>query len=85
MNGSAQVAVTGENSATAETEPVIVTGSNIPTAEEVGPNPVLAVNRDLIDFQTVNRPSSAEASGCLADRDLHSFARNHRVGKTFPT
>ncbi len=34
--------------ATAEAERVIVTGSNIPTAEEVGPNPVFALNRDLI-------------------------------------
>jgi outer membrane receptor protein involved in Fe transport len=34
---------------TAETERVIVTGSNIPTAEEVGPNPVLNLNRDLIN------------------------------------
>ncbi len=33
----------------ATTERVIVTGSNIPTAEEVGPNPVLNINRDLID------------------------------------
>src|SRR3954469_6506624 len=33
----------------AEAERVIVTGSNIPTAEEVGPNPVLALNRDLIN------------------------------------
>src|SRR4051812_20268124 len=32
-----------------EVERVIVTGSNIPTAEEVGPNPVLAINRDLIE------------------------------------
>src|SRR5438045_9747309 len=35
--------------AQAEAERVIVTGSNIPTAEEVGPNPVLALNRDLIE------------------------------------
>ena len=34
---------------TAEAERVIVTGSNIPTAEEVGPNPVLNINRDLIN------------------------------------
>jgi outer membrane receptor protein involved in Fe transport len=34
---------------TAETERVVVTGSNIPTAEEVGPNPVLTLNRDLIN------------------------------------
>ncbi len=33
----------------ATTDRVIVTGSNIPTAEEVGPNPVLTVNRDLIE------------------------------------
>src|SRR6266446_5970608 len=32
----------------AEVERVIVTGSNIPTAEEVGPNPVFSINRDLI-------------------------------------
>src|SRR6476660_7682935 len=30
-------------------EEVIVTGSNIPTSEEVGPNPVLTLNRELID------------------------------------
>jgi iron complex outermembrane receptor protein len=34
---------------TAEVERVIVTGSNIPTAEEVGPNPVFGINRDLIN------------------------------------
>src|SRR5947199_9377676 len=33
----------------AEVERVIVTGSNIPTAEEVGPNPVFRLNRDLIN------------------------------------
>ena len=38
-----------ESGPTAETERVIVTGSNIPTAEEVGPNPVLTINRDLIE------------------------------------
>ncbi|MEY2487061.1 MAG: iron complex outerrane recepter protein [Verrucomicrobiota bacterium] len=32
----------------AEAERVIVTGSNIPTAEEVGPNPVLNLDRDVI-------------------------------------
>jgi iron complex outermembrane receptor protein len=35
--------------AIAQTERIIVTGSNIPTAEEVGPNPVLNINRDLIN------------------------------------
>jgi len=35
--------------ATAEAERVIVTGSNIPTAEEVGPNPVTNLSRDYIE------------------------------------
>src|SRR5438128_6746853 len=34
---------------TAEVERVIVTGSLIPRAEEVGPNPVFILNRDLIN------------------------------------
>src|SRR5438874_75913 len=34
--------------AAAEAERVIVTGSNIPTAEEVGPNPVTNLNKDYI-------------------------------------
>ena len=40
---------TNATGGTAETERIIVTGSNIPTAEEVGPNPVLNINRDLIN------------------------------------
>src|SRR5438045_2433481 len=44
-----QPAAGAPTTGTAEAERVIVTGSNIPTAEEVGPNPVLALNRDLID------------------------------------
>src|SRR5260370_41307861 len=40
---------TAPSSAVAEAERVIVTGSNIPTAEEVGPNPVFNLNRDLIN------------------------------------
>ena len=35
--------------ANAEAERVIVTGSNIPTAEEVGPNPVDIITRDRIE------------------------------------
>src|SRR2546430_6906619 len=34
---------------TAEVERVIVTGSAIPTAEEIGTNPVFSINRDLIN------------------------------------
>ena len=33
----------------AETERVIVTGSHIPTAEEVGPNPVQEISREQIE------------------------------------
>ncbi|HEY4281527.1 MAG TPA: TonB-dependent receptor, partial [Chthoniobacterales bacterium] len=47
--GSSQPAPGAPATGTAEAERVIVTGSNIPTAEEVGPNPVLALNRDLIE------------------------------------
>jgi len=35
--------------AEATAERVIVTGSNIPTAQEVGPNPVLNLNRETIN------------------------------------
>ena len=44
----AAAAVSGQTGGTAEAERVIVTGSNIPTAEEVGPNPVTNLNRDYI-------------------------------------
>ncbi|HEY4285019.1 MAG TPA: TonB-dependent receptor plug domain-containing protein [Chthoniobacterales bacterium] len=44
-----QRAATSAATGIAEEERVIVTGSHIPTAEEVGPNPVLAINRDLIE------------------------------------
>ena len=44
--------------ATAEAERVIVTGSNIPTAEEVGPNPVTNLNRDYIQKRATLMSSS---------------------------
>jgi iron complex outermembrane receptor protein len=47
---------------TAEAARVIVTGSNIPTAEEVGPNPVETYNRDVL-----------QKSG---DRTTEQFLRN---------
>src|SRR6266850_4408269 len=47
--GSSQLQPSNITGATAETERIIVTGSNIPTAQEVGPNPVLNINRDLIN------------------------------------
>src|SRR5205809_3055775 len=51
-NAFAQAAPRGAGAApapAAEVERVIVTGSLIPTAEEVGPNPVFSLNRDLIN------------------------------------
>ena len=53
---------TGVSGATAETERIIVTGSYIPTAQEVGPNPVLNINRDLI-----NKSGSRTAEELIKD------------------
>src|SRR6266404_6378900 len=49
----------------AEVERVIVTGSNIPTAEEVGANPVLNLNRDLI-----NKSGERNAEQLLKDQPI---------------
>jgi iron complex outermembrane receptor protein len=50
LSRPAASSVTGEQAgATAEVERVIVTGSNIPTSEEVGPNPLFSLDRDLIN------------------------------------
>ena len=49
LNAFAQAPAASPAGGTAEAERVIVTGSLIPTAEEVGPNPVFAINRDLIN------------------------------------
>jgi iron complex outermembrane recepter protein len=46
---SATAAAPTPTAAPAEAERVIVTGSNIPTAAEVGPNPVDILNREQID------------------------------------
>ena len=48
-------------------ERTIVTGSNIPTAQEDGPNPVLDINRDLIERR---RSAEAAATASLADERL---------------
>src|SRR5919198_424941 len=45
------------SSALAEVERVIVTGSNIPTAEEVGPNPVDTYRKDDITRLGVRTPT----------------------------
>src|SRR5436305_11763338 len=44
-----QPAATPAAAPIAEEERIIVTGSHIPTAEEVGPNPVQEINRETID------------------------------------
>jgi hypothetical protein len=41
----AQAQTTDQNAANAEAERVIIIGSNIPTAAEVGPNPVDTITR----------------------------------------
>src|SRR5213082_3337511 len=49
INAFAQQPPPASEGGVAEVERVIVTGSLIPTAEEVGPNPIFALNRDLIN------------------------------------
>ena len=53
--------------ATAEAERVIVTGSNIPTAEEVGPNPVTTLNRDYIQ-----KTGSVDTTQLLKDQPVNN-------------
>src|SRR6186997_595460 len=62
LSAGAQTPNAPATTGSAEAERVIVTGSNIPTAEEVGPNPVLSYNRENI-----------EKSG---DRTTEEFLRN---------
>jgi iron complex outermembrane receptor protein len=62
QNGNALPAAGGE----ATTERVFVTGSNIPTAAEVGPNPVVTYNRD-----TLNK---------AGERNTEQFLRNLPMG-----
>src|SRR4029077_13580074 len=59
---SGQNASRASASSTAEVERVVVTGSNIPTAEEIGPNPV-----------DTYRPADIEKSGIRNATDLQTF------------
>src|SRR5260370_34720074 len=59
--------------ATAEVERVIVTGSNIPTAEETGPNPV-----------DTYRPADIEKLGIRNATDLTTFLPQQSGGTTKP-
>src|SRR5215472_357083 len=56
------IAAQSATGATAEVERIIVTGSNIPTAEEVGPNPV-----------DTYRPADIEKLGIRNATDLQTF------------
>src|SRR6202045_3065190 len=49
ITANAQAPAPAPAGGAAEAERVIVTGSLIPTAEEVGTNPIFALNRDLIN------------------------------------
>ena len=57
----------------AEVERVIVTGSNIPTAEEIGPNPV-----------DTYRPADIEKLGIRNATDLQTFLPQEAGGTTQP-
>src|SRR5438876_10950125 len=56
-------------SATAEAERIIITGSNTPTAEEVGPNP-----------GDTHRPSEIEQLGIRNTTDLTTYLPQQRAG-----
>src|SRR5262249_8652642 len=85
----AQVAVTkpspsatpGLGSQTAQTERIIVTGSEIPTAAELGPNPALITNRDYINKspertaeQLLRNLPLANANGVPTANNANGFA-----------
>ena len=65
------IAAQSATGATAEVERVVVTGSNIPTAEEIGPNPV-----------DTYRPSDIEKLGIRNTTDLQTFLPQ-QAGGTF--
>jgi iron complex outermembrane recepter protein len=69
LAGNAASPLTGAPApgATAEAERVIVTGSNIPTAEEVGPNPVTNLNRDYIQ-----KSGSVDTTQLLKDQPVNN-------------
>src|SRR5206468_6161363 len=67
--------------AAVETDRIIVTGSNIPTAEEVGPNPVLTIGRELIDKsgertaeELIKNLPEANANGVPISNNANGFA-----------
>ena len=57
-------------------ERTIVTGSGIPTAQEAGPNPVLDINRDLIDRSGQYAPLMEDNSLADASKDAEEKAKS---------
>jgi iron complex outermembrane receptor protein len=73
---------TPEPAETAEAERVIVTGSNIPSAEEIGPNPVQIIDREYIEKsgertleQLLRDLPAAGANGVPTSNNANSPAR----------
>lgn len=63
-----------------ETERIIVTGSSIPTAEQVGANPVLTIGRELVDKSSertakelIKNLPEANANGVLISNNATGF------------
>ena len=87
MAGNAASPETGAPApgATAEAERVIVTGSNIPTAEEVGPNPVTNLNRDYIKksgaIDTVQLLHNNPVNNCKRCPDREQWHEPGRPGR----
>jgi iron complex outermembrane receptor protein len=89
LAAQAQVALTAPRpspsptpmSVAVQTERIIVTGSKIPAAEEVGPNPVLTINRDYIEHsgerttaQLLRNLPIANANGVPTSNNANGFA-----------
>ena len=68
--------------AAAEAERVIVTGSNIPTAEEVGPNPVDTYNRDNIDKSGQRTTEQFLQSLPIANANIIPISNNENGSNT---
>jgi outer membrane receptor protein involved in Fe transport len=68
--------------AAAEAERVIVTGSNIPTAEEVGPNPVDTYNRDNINKSGERTTEQFLQSLPIANANIIPISNNENGSNT---
>jgi len=68
----------------AEVERVIVTGSNIPTAEEVGPNPVFSLNRDLINKSGQGTTTEQLLKSSAGDECEQCSVNNNGTGQAGP-